>query len=169
MTKRRNNNHNNKGFTLIELLLAMALMTILMLVITDIISSIINAQSQSESVSSTTQDGRFIMSRLDYDVQRASAVTTPATLGGSGSNLAITIGGTAYTYALNSGNLQLTVGADTSNLNGSDTTISGLTFQRIGNVGGKDTVRMTFTVTSKITTKSGAESRTFTTTFGRRL
>ena len=82
--------------------------------------------------------------------------------------MALTIGGVATTYALNGGNLQLTDGSGTATLNGSETSISALTFQRLGASGGKDTVRVSFTVTSKAQAKSGASVQTFTTTVGRR-
>lgn len=154
-----------------EMLLSMALLSIFIVVLLDIVVSVLNAQNVSEANSSITQDGRYIMSRIDYDVQRASSITTPAAIGGSGTTLAMVIGGVTYTYTLSGTNLQLNVGANTDNINSSETTIpsAGFSFTRIGNPGGKDTIRMNYTVNSVNTTHSGAKSRTFTTTFGRRL
>jgi prepilin-type N-terminal cleavage/methylation domain-containing protein len=159
---------STSGFTLVELLISMALMGMFMVVLTDVVSSTLNVQTESEATSSVSEDGRFLLARLDYDLQRATSITTPAALGGSGASLVLVIGGVSNTYALSSGNLQLTNGSGTNNLNGNDTTISGLTFQRLGNSGGKDTIRVTFTVTSVARTDQGQDSRTFTTTFGRR-
>lgn len=160
--------HEQNGFTLVELLISMALMGMFLVVLTDVVSTTLNVQSESEATSAVSEDGRFLLARLDYDMQRATAITTPAALGSSGPSLVLTISGVANTYALSSGTLQLTNGSGTSNLNSNETTVSGLSFQRLGNSGGKETVRVTFTVTSVTKTDQGQDTRTFTTTLGRR-
>src|SRR5688572_24260327 len=68
---------SQKGFSLVELLIVMGLMSILLLVLTDMFTSMLNVQTSTKAHSSVTEDGRFILSRLSYDVQRASSVTTP--------------------------------------------------------------------------------------------
>jgi prepilin-type N-terminal cleavage/methylation domain-containing protein len=156
------------GFTLVELLLVMALFAMLLTVMTDMFASIMNVRTEAEASSSVSEDGKYILSRLGYDVKRSSSVTTPASLGASGSTLSIVIGGVTYGYALAGGNLQLTDNVGTDNLNSSETTVSALTFQRLGNVSGKDTIRVSFTLTSKATPDQGKKSETFTTTVGRR-
>ena len=104
------------------------------------------------------------MARLNYDIARATAVTTPAALGGSGATLVLTIGGSPYTYTLSSGALQLTDPTGSANLDGGGTTVSNLSFQRLGNAGGKDTIRYSFKLTSTSVDKSGADTQTFTST-----
>jgi prepilin-type N-terminal cleavage/methylation domain-containing protein len=160
--------HRESGFTLVELLLTMGLLSIFLLILTTIFTATLDTQTQSESYSAVSQDGRFVLARISYDVMRAATVTTPAALGGSGASLGLTIGSTAYTYALSGSTLQLTDGTGTANLTGGDVSMSALTFQRIGNSGGKDTIRVTFTLTSVATAHSGADVQTFTTTVGRR-
>lgn len=145
----------------------MGLLSILLVALTDMFTSVLNVQTESEATAAVSQDGRFILSRLSYDLNHASSVTTPAALGGSGSTLAVVIGGNTYTYAVSSGNLQLTNNLGTNNLNGSETIISGFTVQRLG-VASKDSIRLSFTVTSRPLPDQGAESKTFTTTVGRR-
>ena len=162
------NKRLQKGFTLVELLLATALMSGFLIVLTTIFGSALEMQSENQASSAVSQDGRYILARMSYDVQRASAVTTPASLGGSGSTLAVTISAVSNTYSINSGNLRLVNGSGTNNLNGSATTISALSVQRLGNVGGRDTIRLSFTVTSKVLSAGATESQTFTTTVGRR-
>ncbi len=157
-----------RGFSLVELIIVMGLMTIFMVVLTDIVVAVSNVQTESEATSSVSEDGRFILARLSYDIQRANSITTPASLGGTSVSLAIVIGGVTQTYALSGGNLQLTNNLGTSNLNGSETTISALSFTRRGNIGGKDTITLSFTVTSQVLQNSGAEVKTYTTTVGRR-
>ncbi len=148
--------------------MTMALMGIFLVIITDIVSATMDVQIESTATSAVSEDSRFLLARLDYDIGRATAITTPSSLGGSSASLVVTIGGVAHTYALSGGNLQLTNNNGTSNLNSNETTISGASFQRLGNSGGKETVRVSFTVTSTAQTDQGADSRSFTTTFGRR-
>lgn len=157
-----------KGFTLIEFLIYMGIFSILLLVLTGVFVSMLEIKAESEATSSVTQDGRYIIEKLKYGFARASSVTTPASLGGSGSTLTFVADGITYTYALSSGNLQLTENTGTYTMNSSETTLSSITFQRIGNSGGKDTIKVTFIINSKTARKGGVESRTYTTVIGRR-
>ena len=156
------------GFSLVELIIVMGLMTIFMVVLTDIVVAVGDTQTESDATSSVSEDGRFILARLSYDIQRASSITTPASLGGTSSSLALVIGGVTQTYAVSVGNLTLTNNLGTNNLNSSETTISALSVTRRGNTGGKDTITLSYTVTSQATQASGPEVKTYTTTVGRR-
>jgi prepilin-type N-terminal cleavage/methylation domain-containing protein len=158
----------DRGTTLVELLIVLGLLGIFLLVIATIFTSTLDIASQNTSYNSVTSDGRFLMARLDYDIGRATAITTPASLGGSGSSLVMTVGGSTYTYGVSSGNLQLTDNVGTANLNGSGVTVSSLNFQRIGNSGGKDTIRYSFTLTSTAKSTAGTSVQTFTSTAERR-
>ena len=165
----KQNKNTIRGFTLIEMLIYMGLLSIFLVVLVDVFIATLNVRIEAAAVAGVEQDGRFIISRLSYDITRASSITTPASLGASGSTLTIVISGSTYTYSVVSGNLQVVInGSETINLNSSETTISGLTFLRIGNVGGKDTIQIQFTTTSSNLKKSGSETRTFKTTVGRR-
>ena len=159
---------HQSGFTLIEAMVVMALLAMFLTMLTSLFVRAVDVQTKSEAYAATVGDGRFIMARLDYDIARASAVTVPASLGGSGSSLAITVNGSSYTYALSGGNLQLTDNVGTANLNSSGTRVSGLNFQRLGNTGGKDSIRYSFTLTSTAKHISGNDVRTYTSTTERR-
>ena len=152
------------GVTFVEMLLVMGLLAIFLVILTTIFTSTLDVQNQTDSYSATVSDGRFIMSRLNYDIARATAITTPAALGGSGAGLVMTVNATTYTYALVGSNLQLTAGANSGNLNGDGTSVSNLSFQRIGNSGGKDTIRYSFTLTSTTLHERRADTQTFTST-----
>jgi len=151
-----------RGVTLAEMLIVMGLLAIFLVLIASLFTATIDSQNNTESYSAVTSDGRFVLARLEYDIRRASAVTTPASLGGSGSSLVLNIGGNSYTYAVVSGALQLTDNTGTANLTGNGVSISGVTFQRLGNTGGKDTVRYTFTLTSVAKSSNGSSVQTFT-------
>jgi hypothetical protein len=98
-------------------------------------------------------------------MQTGDTIITPASPGLSSSTLTFKVNSINYTYATNSGNLILTNNNGTNNLNSIDTTISNLKFTRIGTGTNTDTIRVSFTLTSKISrTSSGPENRTFQTT-----
>ena len=160
-----------KGFTLTELILYMGLLIILIVILSRLFSSILDVQLESQSSSSVDLDGKYILSKLTYDMRamQASApyndtIATPASPGLSGSTLTFKVNSVNYTYTQNNGNLELTNNNGSNNLNSTDTTISNLQFTRIGTGTSTDTIRVNFTLTSKITRKPGPESRTFQTT-----
>ena len=158
----------SNGFTLVELLIYMALLSIFLITLSGIFVNIMEVQLESDATSAVEQDGRFILSRLAYDINSAQVVTTPAGLGTTASNLDFTVPGISYSYSLNANNLQLSENGQPSNLNSSETQVSNLTFQRIGNPLGKHTFKIQFTITSKTQRPSGPETKTFTTTIGLR-
>ncbi len=157
-----------KGFTLIELLLFMGIITVLLLVLTQIFISVLDIQKESSATSSVQQDGTLILNRLMYDITRADSITIPSSLGQQTSSLQFVVGGINHTYAINNGNLLLTDNIDANQLNGFDTIVSDISFLRLGNANGKNTIRVGFTVTSKVAQAKGAEVRSFQTTIGLR-
>lgn len=169
--KQRNKETKRKrgGFTLVEFLLYLAFLIIFLVILSDIFVSIVELKLGTESVSSVEQDNRFITGRLIYDVHRASSITTPATLGATSSSLVLVISGVTNTYQLNGTDLELTNNFGTHKLNGSETKISNPFFQRIGNSGGKPTVKINLSVTSRTERPGvGFEVRIASTTVGLR-
>lgn len=156
------------GFSLIELIIYMGILLVMIYVLTDILYSTLNSQLETQSSSGIAQDGRYLYSRLTYDINRAQAVSAPQNLGDTSNTLQVTIGGLTYTYALVGGNLTITDNTGTYVLNGPDTSISGLTFKRIGNTGGKDTFQINYSVTSNIIVNGKNETEAFQTTAGLR-
>ncbi len=159
-----------KGFTLIELVLYIGILTILLSVLSSIFTSIVDVQLQSTATSSVNQDGRYLLSKLLYDVKSSSAILVPANPGSQSSTMQLTINSINYTYSVNgSGNLQVVNNStsETNVLNSYDTSISALTFNRVGNGGSSDTVRVSYTVTGRTIERAGQqEARTFQTTLG---
>ena len=156
------------GFTLIEIILYMSLLAVFLITLTDIFVSILDVSTESEATSSVEQDGRSILARLNLDITNADSITIPANLGETSSNLELTTAGTTYTYSLYGERLIISNGTETDSLNSTETTIPNISFQRIGNVGGKETIRIQFDIQSVAERPSGPETRSFTTTVGRR-
>lgn len=166
--QRKSSKKPQNGFTIVEMMLYMALMTILLVILTEIFTSIISVRLNADANSAVDQDTRFILARLNYDIQRSSAVSTPASLGQTSGSLALTISGSTYTYSLSNGVLSLTTPSGASQLTSSETSISQLSFQKIGNTGGKETVQVLMTIKSKAITPAQAQQRSIQTTLGRR-
>lgn len=135
----------------------MGVFSILLGVLVEVFSSIVGVQLESESNSTIEQDGRYITARFIHDVNNAESMTMPVNPGDQSSTLSLVENGVTYTYILNGGNLSLTDNVDTNTLNSYDTTVSSLTFKRLGNTGGENTVTMQLTLTSNITQKSGSK------------
>jgi hypothetical protein len=157
-----------RGVSFIEVLLVMGMLSIFLMVMATIFTATIDTQTQTQGYSATLSDGRFIMARLNYDIARASAINTPASLGNTTASLVMTIGGNSYTYALSGSKLQLTDATGTADLSDYNATVSALSFQRLGNTGGKETIRYSFTITATAQQGSGAQTQTFTSTVERR-
>jgi type II secretory pathway pseudopilin PulG len=157
------------GITIIEIILYIGLLSIFMLVLLDIFMGGLNLQFESQATSAVQTDGQFIMARLMSDLKNADSLTTPAALGASSSTLVFVSGGVTYTYSLGGGVLSLTRSGETLALNSLETNITSINFTRLGNAGGKPTIKVDFTIDSK-TLRSGAkpETRTYQTTFGLR-
>ncbi len=159
------NRQFQRGFTLVEMVLYMGLLSLLLVVMVDLFAASLDVQLESQAVSSVDRDGRFILSRFTYDINRADSIVSP-TLGLQANTLQLLIGGVSYTYTLNNGNIQLTNSFGTDLLNSFDSTISNMSFQRLGNTTGKHSIRFLFTITSKTTRPAGPETKQFQTTIG---
>lgn len=162
--------NSRRGFTIIEMIIYMGMLSILLGVLSQIFVTILDTQLESESTSSIQQDSSYILSRFMYDINNADSIISPVDLGDQGNTLTITIDGTPYSYGINpgTGNLEVSDGTGDYQLNGFDTSVSNLTFQRLGNLEGNDTIKINFTITGKTQKSGGPEIRNFQTTVGTR-
>lgn len=161
--------NNQKGFTIIELLLYMGIFSILMFVLFQLLISIFDVQLESQSTASVSRDGRYILNKLSYDIQKATSITTPA-IGGQSQTLVFSDSVKIYTYVISNGNLNLTTNPGTTDqLNSFDTTVSNLNFLRLADsVSENDSVTVSFTLTSKVLRRGGTSSASLQTTIGTR-
>jgi hypothetical protein len=141
---------HHRGFTLIELIIYGGMLTILLGVFTTIFGMVMDAQLESDANSSVQQDGQYLLSKLSQEITRADSITTPASLGQSGSTLVLVRDAITYTYSTDvNGNVSVTTNTGSNILNSYRTTISNLQFTRRGNIGGKHSIQFSYTVTSK--------------------
>jgi len=159
-----------KGFTLIEMVLYIGILTLLLGVMSAILGSIVSVQLESTSTSSVDQDGRYILEKFTRDVASSSAILIPVNPGIQTNTFQITINSINYTYSIDSNNNLQVINNSTNEinvLNSYDTTVSSLTFTRIGSGTNNDTIQITYVVTSRNKEKAGQqEVKSFTTTVG---
>jgi Tfp pilus assembly protein FimT len=163
---------NSKGTSLVELIVYMAMFSILLVMLLQMFTSILNAQLESQTTSDVAMDGRYILTRLTYDLRNSKNILTPSSFGssGAGNALHLTGNGTDYTYSLSSGNILLTNNSlgSSGQLNSTNTTISSLSFTKVGSVSGGVTIQLLMTLNSKARKQTGIETKTFQTTIGTR-
>ncbi|MEO6761554.1 MAG: hypothetical protein ABI220_04240 [Candidatus Saccharimonadales bacterium] len=160
---------DSAGTTLIELLVVMGLLGGMLVIITTLFTSSVDSQVQSKSYSAPTESSHFIVARLNYDIARASAISTPVNMGDIADQLVMTIDGNTYTYSLDNGNLTLDDGNGPANLNSNDVTVSDVSFRKLGVAGSPATISYSFKLTSKIQSHAGLVSRTYTSTVRQNL
>lgn len=163
------------GFTLIELAIYGGLLGILLTIMSQFFVSTMELKTVTDNESAVQMDGRYILSRIGYDIQRASSITIPIA-GQTGSTLSAIIRengvDVTYLYAVNSQDLILTSGTVSAMLNSTGSRIADFSLSRVGNSatipGAKDTIKIQLTVEGAATTSSGRESHTFNTSIGLR-
>lgn len=165
-----NKNALQKGMTLIELTIYTGLLLLLLSVLSSIFSAIVDVQLDSNSTSAVDQDGTYILAKMNHDVASSSAMLVPATPGSQSATMQLTVNSINYTYSVNSNNnLQILNGSTSQSdvLNSYNTSVSGLSFMRIGNGGNSDTIDVSFTIKSRILERNNTyESKSFQTTLG---
>jgi hypothetical protein len=161
---------NKKGTTIVELLVYMGLLSIFLVLLINILVTTLNFRLGTESSSAINQDLRFILSKLSYEIYNADDLTIPATLGATSGSVGITTSGGTKTFSLDANNdLIETSGGVSTKLNGTDTRITNLSFERIGTSGESPTVKINITVEGRINLQGGlVDSETAETTYGLR-
>lgn len=148
-----------RAFTLVELAIGMGILAILLGVVTNIFVTTLQVQAQAREVAAVDADGRYILTRLGYDMGRATAITIPAVRGQTDTRLVLLINGGQYEYAVSADQKLLAGGEKVSSYLSQ---ITGWQVQRVGNGTAKDTARVSFTVSA------GGQSRQYQTTLGLR-
>lgn len=155
------------GFTLVELMVYMGLMGIFLAVLLDIFTITLNTKLAYQSTSAIATDSRYILSKLTYDINNTDGILAPS-LGVTSSTLQLSDLGSTSTYSLDSGNLIKSNGGVSYNLNGLDSGLDSISFKNIGNLSGKPTIQIIYTVRSKILVNGNQETQTINTTVGTR-
>ncbi len=156
------------GFTMVEMLMYMGLLSLLLVVMVDLFSSSLDVQLETEATSSVDWDEKVILQRLTNDIHKAQSITQPQLGATPSGTLQLVIDGITYTYATGSGTFTIASASASNSLNSFNTTTSFVSFQRLGNSGGKNTIQIILTKKSRAVLTSGTETRTVQTTVGLR-
>lgn len=163
--KKINKIRSQKGTSLIELILYIALFSIIIIVVVDLLITSGSLKAESESQSGLQTDAELITSRLSYELRNADSVTTPNVIGQTTNTLVVTTGAESQSFSLAGDNLfyQKTVGATTTsaNLNTNLTKVSNLSFQALGFVGGKLSIKASFSLTETKATQQGNQTKNY--------
>lgn len=141
---------------MVELLIYIGLLTLFLTVLTTLFVSIFKLQLTTQSTSSLTQDTRFIITRMGYDIGNAASLAVP-------DSTHLQFNGTNTYFLDENGNLILTIGGISNKLNSLNTSISSISFQKVG-----DTVQVKFTINSNVIEESGPRNQDIQTTYGLR-
>lgn len=156
------------GFTLIEMLLYGSLLSIFLLVLTQIFTSSLESQLETQASSTLEQDTRFIFERLAYNLENSDSVSLPATPGDTSTNLTLTHSGQSLSYSLQGNSLVITDSEGVHALNSYATDVTNISFQRLGNPGGKPNIKTSFTLRSQTLVNGQEAVKTFEATLGTR-
>lgn len=153
------------GFTLVELLVVMGIMSILIVILSEVFGAILTMKLRSEATTAVAQDSRYLLSRLSYDISRASQINST-----TGSTLSLTIDGDTYLYQLDGTTMTLSInGSSPQSLSGTLTLIDSLTFTRLADLGSTESVQIVLNMESAIPLPGGSTgARELTTTVATR-
>ena len=158
------------GFTIVELQVYMGIFAILLIVLTQIFVTTLNTQLTSQATSEVSQDSRYILARMSYDIHRADELLLPPNIGNQQDKLRFKIGTDTYEYNQTNNNLILNVNGTSYQLNSYDNNISNLQFKRLGNTTtSSPIVGISFTLKSLVQKPSGQEIKNIETVIGLRL
>jgi prepilin-type N-terminal cleavage/methylation domain-containing protein len=161
----KHDNTRSAGVTLIELLIAMALISMLLVALTSIFTSSLELQLRAQATSSRQEDADYILSRLYYDVNQASAITNPSSINEQTNSIGLTVNGESWTYTLSDGDLILTNPAGTFQLNSHLTQLTQFDVRRVGNSTGTASIDVTITIGNRISGSQGDQTATYSTTY----
>lgn len=168
--KKATNTKRTMGTTIVELLVYMGLLSIFLVLLVNILFVTLSFRLSSQSTSAINQDLRYILAKISYDLYNSDNVNIPSSPGDSSGFLSLTTLGVNNTYSIDgNGNLIVTSGGDSMSLNGVNTRVTDINFERIGTVGEKHTFKMSITLEGRIIVQGGGvDTETVETTLGTR-
>lgn len=149
-----------------EMVVYMGILSILLLLFIDMFAMLVNKQLETEGISAVQQDAQYVFSRLSYDFGRANSISLPTSPSSPAATLRLLIDSTLFTYSASSSALIATASGSINQLNSAHTSISNLTFQRLGTGNRSDVIQVRCDISSKVKKQSGYEVTHFATTYG---
>ena len=145
---------NQSGFTLIELLLYVAILSIVIASIIFIAISSVSQRVRNQAVAEVNYQGEMVMNQMTQTLRNASSVNTPS-IGNNASsvsvNTAVSANNPTIYDAFNDGSrvrLRVREGSASNYLTNNKVTISGLNVSNVAITGGRDSLKIQFTISA---------------------
>lgn len=163
------------GFSLVELLLYMGLTSLLIGLMSQVFLAIVGLRVESANTSGVQQDGRFIMTRLNYDIKRSDIILSPE-LGVASNSMTLVISEAGvpqtYRYEWDGQNLIVSSAGAGTQLNSNKSVITEFLLTRIGNSAvlenAADTLSIQLGLAGNSALEAGQQSLRMQTTVGQR-
>jgi type II secretory pathway pseudopilin PulG len=153
-----------KGFSLIETLIYLGIFSVFLVISANLFFTSLTTQQESSAISSVNQDGRFILLKIMYDINRSTLISIPQNPGDATSILQLTVDDQEKTYYLENSYIYLNDQNGIHQLNSTNTLADNLNFTKIGGLSGSQTIQVSY----KLVDIYNKENRNFTSTFGQR-
>jgi Tfp pilus assembly protein PilE len=153
------------GVTLIELLIVMAILPMMLILVSSMFGIFLESQERAVAQSSVNQEQQYILKKIAYDVGQASAILVPAADGATSSALQLQQGSAIVEYAPSASTLIRHLDGEFAPVTSGRVLLDTFTIQRLGNAEGKDSVRLSFSLSSTASASLGMISREITTTY----
>ncbi len=154
------------GVTLVELLIYMALLMGFLTLLSGVFVSTLEVQSASIDTARIEQDSQYLFSRLEYDLGRSTAIITPVNNGDTDPTLEIVTAAGNLIYFAEAGQLKLATATGEEILTSPGIAVTSLSFQRLGDSGNADSIRILLDLERTDTSSSHPESRQLIYTLG---
>lgn len=102
---------HTRGFSLIELLIYMAILSLMSVVLANSYISLMRGRGHSEARTEVGAAMRFAVEHITQDVQSATGVIVPGSVGTTGATLQLAVSTSTVLYDVSGGRLRRTVGA----------------------------------------------------------
>lgn len=158
----------NKGFTLIELLIYSGILVVVLAFTGEYLYSIAQARLNNSARSEIGQNAQLVFKKVESDFSHLTSISQPS--GIDPSNILIfDISEDILDYHLENGKITRSINSQKDNLTSNQVIVTNLSFQKITNSGGKNTLQIKFTLTSPIQLSGGRNvSEDFQTTVNQR-
>lgn len=160
---------NLPGFTLIELLIYMGIFMGFLVILSGLFVSTLEVQNEASQTARIEQDSHYVYTRMQYDISRATTLTTPATNGETAATLVLSVTEGEIVYTISNGKIMLSLDGGTPQpLTSPEIVVTQLSFQKLGNQDGVASIRVHIQLESNPVGSFSPEIRDLTYTFGMR-
>lgn len=158
-------NQKVPGVTLIEVLIVMTILPLLLILVSSMFGTFIEGQERAVAQAAINQEQQYLLERLAYDMDQATAIVLPASNGTTGTTLRLQQGATTVDYTPSAKALVRIASGNNARVTSTRVLLDSFSVQRLGNSTGKTSVRLTFALSSTVSAQLKIPSREIMTTY----